>query len=228
MIQPKVIYEDSNFLVINKPAGLLVHSVPGKEMGPTLADWAVKHYPEMKKVGDEPENRPGIVHRLDKDTSGIMVLARNQEYFEYLKSLFQGRKIEKKYLAWVRGVPPKNTATIDSPIGIRPGSIRRSIHSGKMAKEAVTDYVLKECREHDGQRVCLLEVSPRTGRTHQIRVHLASIGHPIVGDRVYGGKSKNKNPGQEKMMLHAFSLSFEIKPGRVVLFEASPPTGFGF
>ncbi len=223
--QPLVIFENENMVVINKPAGLLVHGVLGKEMGKTLVDWIANRYPEMKKVGDDPVSRPGIVHRLDRDTSGIMVLARKQKYFEYLKSLFGGRKIEKKYLAWVWGIPKKDSGTIDSPIGIRPGSIRRSIHSGKMAKEAVTDYALKECREYDGRKACLLEVSPKTGRTHQIRVHLASIGHPIIGDPVYGNKSERSVKG--RMKLHAFSLGLEIEPGKRVLFEADPPPAFG-
>ncbi|MFH0890623.1 MAG: RNA pseudouridine synthase [Candidatus Liptonbacteria bacterium] len=222
--EPSIIYQDENIVAANKPAGLLVHGLSGKDMGPTLAEWVVRKYPETKEVGDDPQNRPGVVHRLDKETSGIIILARNQKYFSYLKSLFQNHKMEKKYLAWVYGVPKDKKIRINIPIGIRSGSVHRSVHSGKMSKEAVTDYSVKECKEYNGRKICLVEVFPKTGRTHQIRVHLASIGHPVVGDAIYGGKMGRDDSGG--MRLHAYSLEFEIQPGRKILLEAEPPKSF--
>ncbi len=225
--EPSIVYEDKRFVLVDKPAGMIVHHAkvagPGaRENGePALTDWLVKRYPELKHVGDEPELRPGIVHRLDKETSGIMIIPRDQEYFLYLKKLFQAREIKKTYLALVSGHPKLRSGTIDAPIGIRTGSIKRSIHSGKMAKLAVTDY--RVLRELPGN-VALLEVQPRTGRTHQIRVHLASIGHPVVGDRLYG--PKRPIGGAPRLMLHAMALEFTAEDGKRLRFEAEPPRDF--
>ena len=142
-LSPKVVYEDKNLVVLNKPAGLLVHEVKVRTVTksePTLADWLVKHYPSMKKVGDDPKLRPGIVHRLDKDTSGVMLAAKTKKSFEYLKSLFQKREVRKKYLAVVWGRVEREGGRIDAPIGIKTGSVKRKVRSGKLEKEAVTDY----------------------------------------------------------------------------------------
>src|SRR6266436_109346 len=132
-MEPKIIHEDKNFLVVNKPAGLLVHGVKVKNPGPrtaeqTLVDWLLKNYPEVKTVGDDPAMRPGIVHRLDKETSGVMLVARNQKTFEYLKSLFQAGQIRKTYLALVLGKTPRD-GIIEKPIGIRNGTLKRSVNS---------------------------------------------------------------------------------------------------
>lgn len=220
--EPEVIYEDKDFLAVIKPAGLLVHAARGARAAPgkpkaTLANWLLKKYPEIALVGDDPEFRPGIVHRLDKGTSGVMLVARNQKYFEYLKSLFQERGIQKTYLAVVLGSPAKKKGTVNAPIGIRNGTTKRSIRSEKMAKSAITDYrVLKTFDDYS-----LLEVSPRTGRTHQIRVHLASIGCPVAGDRLYGPK---KQPlWATRLMLHALALEFTAARGTRVKFEADSP-----
>jgi 23S rRNA pseudouridine1911/1915/1917 synthase len=223
MTDPEVIYKDPHFLVINKPAGLQVHPARVKNASraepSTLTEWLVKHYPEVKKVGDDPETRPGIVHRLDKETSGIMLVARDQEYFEYLKSLFQKHEIKKTYLALVHGHPKKEEGVIDAPIGIKNGTLKRSIHSKKMAKEAVTEY--RVVKTFAKENTALLEVKPRTGRTHQIRVHLASIGHPIVGDTLYCPKEKTRE--HERLMLHAVSLEFINDGGKRVKFETEAP-----
>ncbi|MBI2048904.1 MAG: RNA pseudouridine synthase [Candidatus Liptonbacteria bacterium] len=230
MDEPTIIHEDENFLIVNKPSGLLVHrveSAKNKTQEPTLADWLAKRYPELKTVGDDPANRPGIVHRLDRDVSGVMIVARNQEYFEYLKSLFQKRLVEKTYLALVFGDLKAKTGRIEKPIGIKSGTVKRSVTSDKMSKEAVTDYRVKRVFQPDGgsERFSLLEVEPKTGRTHQIRVHLASIGHPIVGDALYG---RRRGPSWAKrIMLHALSLELPLMEGRRFKAEAEPPADYG-
>jgi 23S rRNA pseudouridine1911/1915/1917 synthase len=228
-MEPSILYEDKDFLAIDKPAGLIVHPArisekkKTREKEPTLVDWLVSQYPEIKNVGDDPVLRPGIVHRLDKETSGIMLIPRNQEYFEYLKSLFKAHAIKKTYLALVSGIPKKDQGTIDVPIGIKNGTLKRSVHSRKMAKAAVTEYkVLKTIQmpgvDKKNTPFSLLEVSPMTGRTHQIRVHLASIGHPVAGDMLYG--SKKQPEWASRLMLHAKSLEFTPRPGNLMTIEA--------
>ncbi len=233
MLEPDVIYKDKDILVINKPSGLQVHAAKisaaaqaragtVRETPATLVDWLLEHYPGVRSVGDEPMLRPGIVHRLDKETSGVMLVALNQKSFEYLKSLFQGHEIKKTYLAMVAGVPKEKQGTIDAPIGIQNGTMKRSIRSAKMAKPAVTAYrVIKTLTGDDGARRSLLEVRPQTGRTHQIRVHLASIGHPVLGDRLYG--PKKPLPWVSRLMLHALSIEFTDAAGKRVKFEAEAP-----
>ena len=221
----EIIYEDENFLAVNKPAGLLVHAIANssvREM--TLADWAVSKRPEIATVGDDPINRPGIVHRLDKDTSGVILIARKQEYFEYLKSLFASHKIKKTYLAVVFGRFPDRSGRIEKPIGIISGSLRRSTRSEKMQKTAVTEYRIKKEMKSGGEFFSGVEVMPQTGRTHQIRVHFASVNHPLVGDPIYG--KKNQPEWAQGLMLHALSLEFSIAAGRSIRIEAEPPKEF--
>jgi 23S rRNA pseudouridine1911/1915/1917 synthase len=251
---PTLLSQNENFLIINKPSGMVVHGArvnANKKIArapeSTLVDWLVEHYPEIRSVGDDPVLRPGIVHRLDKDTSGIMVIARNQTYFEYLKSLFQNHKVHKTYLALVLGIPKNDVGIIDKPIGIMNGTLKRSVRSKKMAKAAITEYRVIKKFNNDftsfipnraerlngggvGSGFALIHVYPKTGRTHQIRVHLASIGHPIVGDTLYGRKSKNKNVASpwfhDRLMLHAMAIEFPERDGMVVHFESSIPEGF--
>jgi 23S rRNA pseudouridine1911/1915/1917 synthase len=186
----------------------------------TLADWIAERYPEIKKVGDDPETRPGIVHRIDKNTSGVVIIARTQEYFEYLKLLFTKKIMAKKYVALVYGEVDDNEGSIEKPIGIKSGTIKRTVYGGKMVKEALTDF--KVIKRYNGYT--LVEARPRTGRTHQIRVHLASIGHPIVGDKVYGGKKEKKSPFEvDRQFLHAAEIEFEAHPGELVNFSAPLP-----
>lgn len=226
----EIIYQDENLAAVNKPAGLLIHktAAAGGENEKTLVDWLVKKFPEIKAVGDDPKIRPGIVHRLDKDTSGVIVVAKNQKYFDYLKNLFQGRGVKKTYLALVWGEPKTKSGTINKAISLKAGTTKRTVHEGKMEKEAVTEYrVIKSFKEKGGKGegeeeiFSLLEVCPQTGRTHQIRVHLASIGHPIVGDSLYG---KKENPfGLERQFLHAGSLEFGLASGSRIKLEADLP-----
>lgn len=214
-----VIYEDKNFLALNKPAGIAVHRGAGIK-SQTLVDWLIERYPEVKSVGDDPEERPGIVHRLDKDTSGVMLVARNQETFESLKRLFKARRVEKTYLALAVGAPKKSSGIIDEPIG-RMASRRTKRGTGKNilgARQAITEYrVLERLGGYS-----LLEVRPKTGRMHQIRVHLASIGAPVVGDKTYGG-ARAEFSGLERNFLHAFSIEFSYPEGRRWRFEAALP-----
>jgi len=225
----EIIYESPDYIVVNKPASLLMHKVRVKGGGtreePTLADWIAESFPEIKAVGDDPETRPGIVHRIDKETSGVVVIARNQKYFEYLKDMFNKKNMAKAYVALVHGEMESGEGTIEKPIGIKSGTVKRTVHGGKMVKEAITDY--KVLKRYEGYT--LVEARPRTGRTHQIRVHLASIGHPIVGDKLYGGKKEKKSKADpafaeaNRQFLHAASLEFEARPGELVSFAAPLP-----
>ncbi len=218
-----IIYETNDFLAINKPAGVLVHpGRPGEIEEGTIVGWLRQEYPEIKGVGDEPQFRPGIVHRLDKDTSGILLIAKNQTSFEHLKHLFQTRDIKKAYLALVYG-RVVGKGTIDKPIGIKSGSVKRSVNAKdmKMVKEAVTEY--RAVKLFQKGAYTLLRVSPKTGKTHQIRVHLASIGHPIVGDMLYGRK-KDNFLGLTRQFLHAESIEFTAPDGSRVHLEAELPS----
>jgi len=198
-----------------------------EEKEATLVEWLVARYPEMRRVGDDPATRPGIVHRLDKETSGVVLAARNQKYFEYLKSLFAKRDVKKTYLALVYGRVEPRENVLSFPIGIKNGTTKRSTFSNKRAKEAFTAYrVLKYIPngdEEDKERTAftLLEVMPKTGRTHQIRVHLARIGHPIVGDSLYAKKKSDS-----RLMLHALSIEFSAEDGKRIRLEAESPEEF--
>ncbi len=219
-----IIYENKDFLAINKPAGWTVHrpKIAGVENvgGLFITDWLLKRYPEVKTVGDDPVLRPGIVHRLDKDTSGMLLIAKNQPTFEYLKGLFQTGQVTKTYLALVHG-KLLGRGKIDKPIGLRSGSVKRSTNARdmKMVKDAVTEYrVLKVLQKG---KYTLLEVHPLTGKTHQIRVHLASIGHPVVGDQLYGKKGEDVNI--KRQFLHAEGIEFPLKDGGRMKIEADLP-----
>jgi len=222
----EIIYETPDFLVINKPAGVLVHGIEGHDSSKTLVDWLLKKYPEVKNVGDAPEIRPGIVHRLDKDTSGVILICRNQNFFKYAKNLFQEHKIQKKYLALTWGMISPKKGIIEKSIRIKNGTIKRTVWRGKGEKEAITEYEVIKSIKYKVSSIkeeifSLVEVMPKTGRTHQIRVHLASIGHPIVGDSLYGPK---ENPfGLKRQFLHAESLEFNLINGSRIKIEAELP-----
>ena len=229
---PVIIYEDSDLLVLNKPAGLTVHKTSPTDKQTTLVDWLLEKYPQIKEVGDPIRTpsgsngasdpyRPGIVHRLDKETSGLMVVAKTQAAFSYLKEQFQTKKIKKQYLALVFGQLKNQSGLIDKPLG-KLGTKQTTQIKGKTeldVKEAQTEYKVLE--EYNG--FSLLEVRPLTGRTHQIRVHLNSIGHPIVGDSLYGGKHHPRPAGLERMFLHAQKLEFTTLAGEHLTLEADPP-----
>ena len=216
-----IIYEDTNILVINKPSGLITHPKNADDKQESVTGWLVKKYPEIKTVGEDPL-RPGLVHRLDKDTSGLLVVTKNQNSFLYLKSLFQDKKIKKFYLALVNGKPKEPKGIIDAPMG-RIGMKRTTQLRGKKKlkdkKEAVTEYgTLKNFNDFT-----LLEVSPHTGRTHQIRVHLKSIGTPVAGDPLYDHKNPNGPKQPERLFLHAYKLQFISPDGKSLAFETDLP-----
>lgn len=216
----KIIYEDDDILAVNKPAGLLVHCAENSKE-PTLVDWLVKNYSKIKNVGGD-QSRPGIVHRLDKDTSGVLLAAKNQKAFEYLKQQWQERIIKKKYLALVHGIVKNDKGLIELPIAKSKKDFRKKAVHGKLAgkiREAVTEYkVIKRFPGHT-----LVEVSPKTGRTHQIRVHLKAIGHPIVCDKLYGFKKQVCPFGLGRHFLHASSLEFNLPSGGRIKLEADLP-----
>ena len=223
--EPEIIYEDLDIVAINKPPDFLVHSTPqGKNNGEkTLSAWLLRRYPEIVSVGDSP-TRPGMVHRLDKDTSGVMVITKNQETFDYLKSQFKNRVVDKTYRAIVFGVPKNDAGVIKGTISIKPGTTKRTVYKGKMPKEAVTEYKVLERFEN----AALLEVHPKTGRTHQVRIHLASINHPVFGDPLYSSKTSKKIfiPQLERQMLHAYEIELETRKGRKIRIKADEQEDF--
>ncbi|MFA6183540.1 MAG: RluA family pseudouridine synthase [Parcubacteria group bacterium] len=208
-----VIYENDNFLVINKPAGTQVHP-DFNEKNKTIVNGLIVQYPQIAKLKDDHvysyQMRPGIVHRLDKETSGALIIAKNKKTFLKFKEMFKEKKIAKKYLAIVYGTPEKKSGVIDKPLA-RTTNYRKQTIAGKRTKtkirEALTKYKLIESI---GEKFSLLEVSPKTGRTHQIRVHLCSIGNPIVGDNLYRNKGYEKFEGAPRHMLHASEIKFEL------------------
>ena len=229
-----IIYQDNDIVVVNKPAGVAVHKGVA-EKGETVADWLMEKFPEMKKVGDEPEFRPGIVHRLDKDTSGVLVAARIQKSFEFLKNQFQKREVVKKYLALVEGELKNDNGTIDLPIGRSKSDFRKKLASDNAKgelREAVTEYKVLErfgsvrhsmSNTNTGHPYTLVEAYPKTGRTHQIRVHFKAIGHPIVCDSLYGGKRMTCPFGLARHFLHANFLEFVSPSGARLKLEADLP-----
>ena len=179
-----ILYEDSHLLVLEKPAGLVVHPAPGHE-DDTLVNALLAHCHGLRDIGGV--ERPGIVHRLDKDTSGLLVVAKDQGTHQALVNLFQSRGVEKVYLALVYGVPRHPKGTIRTFIGRHPGN-RKKMAVVERGREAITHYrVLTH-----GEDISLVEVKIETGRTHQIRVHMQHIGHPVVGDPLYGGKGPRR------------------------------------
>jgi len=211
-----IIFEDEDVLVINKPAGMVVHPAAGHNSG-TLVHAVLSHAPGMEGIGGE--GRPGVVHRLDKDTSGVVILAKNDPAHRWLQNQFRERKVNKTYLALIDGTPPTPTGRIEAPVG-RDERMRRRmavVPPGK-GRDAITEYeVVESFHEH-----CLLEVHPITGRTHQIRLHLAFLGCPVTGDTVYG-RRKPTIP-MERFFLHAISLEIRL-PGdhKGQYFEAPLP-----
>jgi 23S rRNA pseudouridine1911/1915/1917 synthase len=225
-IKLEIVYEDKDVIVIDKPAHLLVHPVKPQQ-NDTLVNGLLAYYPAIKNVGED-SLRPGIVHRLDKDTSGLIVVAKNNRAFAYLKKQFQERKVEKRYLALVVGKVKDKKGIITKAISFsKKDHRRRSALLDEKAKRAWTEYrVLNYFQDKKDKKqpiYTLLEVYPYTGRTHQIRVHLASIGHPIVGDKEYKFKRQTCPEGLERQFLHAAYLKFRLLNGKMSEFKSPLP-----
>lgn len=227
----EILHTHEHFFIINKPAHLLVHQTEVPTNEPTVVDWLLSNHHELIEVGSQ--ERPGIVHRLDKETSGLMIIARTNFAHKIFGKLFKDRSISKTYVALVEGHPPQS-GTIDLSIGRHPTMRKKMtthvpdeqlrslttpyrIRNQSMIRNAITHYTVREYyKEHS-----LLELHPQTGRTHQIRVHCAAIGHPLVGDYLYGTPSK----AIKRHALHASSLAFNFE-GKDFLFEKELPVDF--
>jgi 23S rRNA pseudouridine1911/1915/1917 synthase len=209
-----LLYQDNDIIVVDKPAGLTVHPAPGHPSG-TLVNALLAACPDLQGISGTL--RPGIVHRLDKDTSGLLVVARNDRAMRALQQQLKDREVHKTYLALVQGVPKPREGTIEAPIGRHPKNRKKqAVVAG--GREAITKYRVRE--ELAGGRYALLEVEPVTGRTHQIRVHMAATGHPVAGDAVYGRRSDIV----QRQFLHAWKLAFKMPVGeRQVEFESPLP-----
>lgn len=241
----KVLYDNHGLLIIDKPAGLTVHPGAGFK-GETLASALLYQFRDIKLVGEE--DRSGIVHRLDKDTSGVILVAKTQEMYEYLKNAFQERKVKKEYIALVLGKVEKPHGFIDIPIGKSKTDFRKyDIKNVIKPKESLTEYQVLEYLNSDrsdeseksdesdsknpinltsdqsGIDTCtLLLVKLHTGRTHQIRVHFKSIGHPLLGDALYGGKL-SKLEGLNRQFLHARKIEVQLPDGTWIEAESQIP-----
>lgn len=226
MLSPSIIFENDDFLVINKPSGLVVHPFD-HSTEETLLDFLRVHIPESFSIINERTlmdgrliTLGGLVHKLDRDTSGVMVIAKNQTTFDALKAQFSTHTIEKKYLALVEGTLTKDVQRIDGPLGRNKKEYKQTVNPesprGGILREAITDVQVLSRRE----TITLVELTPKTGRTHQLRAHMAHIGHPIIGDKAYG--STIVSP---RIMLHAQSLSFTVN-STPYTFETETPKEF--
>ncbi|NQV93176.1 RluA family pseudouridine synthase [Candidatus Kaiserbacteria bacterium] len=231
-----ILYEDNDVVVINKPAGLIVH-FDGRNQEPSVVDWVLEKYPEVKEVGEDgmsPQGvyipRPGIVHRLDRTTSGVMIIVKSQVAHAFIKQQFQARTLGKQYVALVYGHPKADKGLIDMEIGRTKKKPRKwSAMRGKSGtlRSAITEWVTlsRVIDKETSEPVTYMSLSPKTGRTHQIRVHLKAIHHPIVCDHIYAEKRpclfKFNRPA-----LHARSISFTLLNGERKTCEAPLPEDF--
>lgn len=225
-----VLYEDADYVVVNKPAGLMVHP-DGRNEGPFLSDWFVSRYPEASEVGEPfktPEGevivRPGIVHRLDRETSGAIILTKTAAGHAALKKQFQARTVAKKYLAFVWGELKEEFGTISRPIG-RNGSDFRRWSAQPGARGEIREAETYWTRLWTDKKFTLVEAEPKTGRTHQIRVHFQATHHPVVSDKLYAG-NQPAELGFERTALHAAVVKFTDMHGKTIKAEAPLPADF--
>lgn len=215
-----ILFEDADILVVDKPAGMFVHPSPGHETG-TLTEAALKHCPALAGVGGA--TRPGIVHRLDADTSGVMVLAKTQRAYVRLRELFEAhREVKKTYLAVCHGAPTPKEGRLETTIGRKPWDPKRMAADVPDGKRAVTYWTVLG---RQGS-LALVEFRIETGRTHQIRVHAASLKHPLVGDPLYGDAAKDRclRNRPNRTLLHAVELAFPHPvTSQPMTFAAAPP-----
>jgi 23S rRNA pseudouridine1911/1915/1917 synthase len=221
-----IIYEDEDVCVINKPQGMVVHPAGGN-VTHTLVNALLAHCRDLKKCFTAGEQRPGIVHRLDKETSGVIITAKNVSAHEFLSKQFKERKVKKVYLALVQGRPDSEKGSLETWIFRDPGHRKRfasaaiNTHPPFKARKALTNFkVIKTWEE-----VSLLSLMPHTGRTHQLRVHMKYLGCPIIGDDLYGTKKSRSSAGE--LMLHAYKLAIKIPAShRIGQFKAPLPPRF--
>ena len=216
----EILHEDHDILVVNKPAGIVVHRAPGYPDG-TLCDLLLERYPDMAGVGSV--ERPGVVHRLDRETSGVMVFARTQRAYLALRRAFENHEaVKKTYLAVLHGAPKPMIGTLRTLIGRKPFDAKRMAVVERDGRLAITHWTVLS--RHGG--LALVEFVIETGRTHQIRVHAAHLGHPIAGDPLYGDALRDRRlaPPPRRPLLHAVELSFPHPITRkTVTFTAAPP-----
>ena len=233
----QVVFENDDVCVINKPTGVMVHE-DGHSKEETVVDWFVEHYPEAKGVGEPGRSpkgqdleRSGVVHRLDRETSGVLVLAKNQAAFQHLKAQFHDRLARKEYRAFVYGPVRERWGTIDRPIGRSAKDFRmRSAERGAKGalREAVTEWECIGTGRYKDEHFSYLKLFPKTGRTHQIRVHLKAIGKPVVGDSLYADHLMldSNNLDFDRMALHAHVLELDLPDGGRQRFIAPLPQIF--
>ncbi len=232
----KILFEDDDILVVDKPAGVMVHEDGKAKKWPVLTDWFLEKYPESARVGQDIETdsgeviqRPGIVHRLDRETSGVMIVCKNQESFEFVKEQFKNREVEKTYNAFCYGEMRFEEGSVDKEIG-------RSKQFGKWTAMANSlrgtsrDALTKYKTLISGNNFSFVELMPKTGRTHQIRVHLQFLQNPVVADKMYAGK-RAENEGVENLFfkrqaLHAKKIKFRKMDGQLIEVESELPKDF--
>jgi len=240
---PSVLYENEHFIIIDKPAGLVVHG-DGRTKEKTLVDFLMLEYPEIKKIGEplilkkkvneeiveESVPRPGIVHRLDRETTGVMVIARTQEMFDNLKTQFKNKRTRKVYHALAYGHFKEDRGRIDRAMGRSKKDFRKwaTLATRGLKRSAQTDFrIMKQGYDENNIKISLVEARPLTGRTHQIRVHMTAVGHPIIGDTLYGAKTvQDVSLGMDRCALHALELSFYDYEGNFKTFNVAYPKDF--
>jgi 23S rRNA pseudouridine1911/1915/1917 synthase len=220
----RIIYEDEDLLAIDKPSGITVFP-EGREKKKTLIDYLLENSPNLKNVGKPP--RFGIVHRLDKETSGILLIAKNDKALKFFQKQFEERRVIKKYLALVVGNIKENQGRIETLIGRSPKNRKKQrvylpfepLAKEKKLREAITEFsVLKRFKNFT-----LVEAIPKTGRKHQIRVHFSNLGHPIAGDKMYGFKSQSTPKDLNRLFLHSHYLKIKLPKGGEIEIESALP-----
>jgi 23S rRNA pseudouridine1911/1915/1917 synthase len=227
IVEPKIIFEDQNICVVDKPYGMVVNNAKSVKTD-TVQNWFTNkmQWPKGSEAQSEFFQKGGVVHRLDKDTSGVMVLAKNEQTYEKLKNQFLERKTQKTYLALVHGKMPQESGIISAPIDRHPKDSHKFAVSDNPSRTAITEWKVLKVLSAKGQVLSLLELSPHTGRTHQLRVHMQHLHHPIVSDPIYGWKKSLKDDLKfcPRLFLHAHTLEF-INPttNQKATFESELP-----
>ena len=236
--EPTILYQDEDVLVINKPEGWIVHEDGKTEGAPIVVDWFLEHVPGAVGVGEigySPKgvelNRSGVVHRLDRETSGVLILAKHQDAYQFLKQQFKDRLVYKEYRAFVYGRIHDRWGTINRPIGrsTKDHRLRSAMRGAKgLLREAITDIERIGVGEYEGESFSYLKLVPKTGRTHQLRVHMRAVDRPIVNDVMYAPHvtDKSNNLLLNRMALHAHILELALPNGQTERFIAPVPQDF--